>query len=174
MAIPEPAQHQKVCFITIGATAGFDALIRASLSAPFLRALQSANYTHLTLQHGTSGAEIFSGFTASNAINSAGRYGLSITGFAFKKHGLGAEMRAAKGSGDSNTEGLVISHAGALSPLKPFGYFSYSAIAYMCPKVLGLSSLHCASPYPSSWCQILIYCIITRWSWQISSPNKDT
>lgn len=128
MAIPQLAQHQKVCFITIGATAGFDALIRASLSAPFLCALQSANYTHLTLQHGTSGAEIFSAFTASNAVNSAGRYGLSITGFDFNTHGLGAEMRAAKGSGDSSTEGLVISHAGVLSPLHTFAYFSYSTV----------------------------------------------
>ena len=99
--------------MTVGATANFDALIKAVLSPPFLKALQTSDYTDLVLQHGKGGGKIFQDFAAENPPNSKGRYGLDIIGFGFNKAGLDVEMRAAKGKG--NAEGIVISHAGVPS-----------------------------------------------------------
>ncbi len=101
---------RKVCFVTIGATAGFDSLITASLSTPFLEALRAQSYTDLRLQHGKDGRSILE---EHNNISpaSTGKQELNISGFDFKKQGLGVEMKAAKGGSDG-VEGVVISHAG--------------------------------------------------------------
>lgn len=107
----------RTCFVTIGATARFDSLIKAVLSPPFLQSLHDSGYTALMLQHGTEGSQIYNEFIAANKGGSEGRYGLDISGFDFNKRGLGAEMQAAKGRADM-AEGVVISHAGVLdSPI---------------------------------------------------------
>ena len=103
---------QKVCFVTVGATASFDALIQATLSPPFLEALKSYNYTHLRLQHGKDGQKVLEQFDTTNR----GVQDINISGFDFNKQGLGAEMRAAKGEGN-RVEGVVVSHAGSTSHL---------------------------------------------------------
>ena len=99
---------QKVCFVTIGATASFDSLLRAAVHPSFLDALKECGYTDLRLQYGKTGKGI---------LQEAKRQkisGLELTGFDFNKQGLGAEMRAAKGE-DGRVEGVVISHAGSLA-----------------------------------------------------------
>ncbi|MCJ1435390.1 N-acetylglucosaminyldiphosphodolichol N-acetylglucosaminyltransferase catalytic subunit alg13 [Xylographa pallens] len=96
-----PPPPQKLCFLTVGATAPFDALISAALSAPFLAALRAAAYTDLLLQHGAS--QVFNPLAAAAAGK---EHGLTVRGFAFNREGLGREMRAAR-------EGCVVSHAGA-------------------------------------------------------------
>lgn len=101
----------RTCFVTIGATARFDSLLKVALSPSFLRSLYASGYTALVLQYGAEGAHIFNNFITSNNVGSEGRYGLDISGFDFNKRGLGAEMRAAKG-GAGMAEGVVISHAG--------------------------------------------------------------
>lgn len=103
----------KVCFVTIGATAGFDSLIRAALSAPFLYALRALRYTDLRLQHGKDGRWILDEYRGNSTpgITGTGKQELTISGFDFKKQGLGSEMMAAKGGSDG-VEGVVISHAG--------------------------------------------------------------
>ncbi|MCJ1385665.1 N-acetylglucosaminyldiphosphodolichol N-acetylglucosaminyltransferase catalytic subunit alg13 [Xylographa soralifera] len=101
---------QKLCFLTVGATAPFDTLVSASLSAPFLAALRAASYTDLLVQHGSS--HVFNPRTAAEAGK---KYGLTIRGFEFNREGLGREMRAAKGEG--GVEGCVVSHAGSGSIL---------------------------------------------------------
>lgn len=106
-------KRRRFCFVTIGASAKFDALIKAALSPPCLRALQRLGYTHLVLQHGIEGGAIYRDFITANQAGSQGRQGLEIVGFDFNKQGLGAEMKAAKGNGDDNIMGVVISHAGA-------------------------------------------------------------
>jgi beta-1,4-N-acetylglucosaminyltransferase len=101
---------KKLCFVTIGATASFDELIKSVLSNPFLEALKTANYTDLLLQHGLEGQKILDEFKKLSSANNE-TSDIRVNGFAFNKKGLGEEMRAAKGGADS-AEGVVISHAG--------------------------------------------------------------
>ena len=107
----ERVRAKKLCFVTIGATASFDGLIRETLSEPFLEALQEAGYSDLLLQHGKEGRKILEDFTRKSKAGSKEWHGLNVNGFDFNKMGLGREMRAAKGE-DANPEGVVISHAG--------------------------------------------------------------
>lgn len=96
---------QKLCFVTIGATAGFDSLIRAAINPEFLRALKDCGYTDLRLQHGKTGHSIL------QELRLHENFGIRISGFDFNKQGLGDEMRSAKGD-KGRQEGAVISHAG--------------------------------------------------------------
>lgn len=107
----------RTCFVTIGATARFDSLIKAALSPPFLQSLHDSGYTALVLQHGAQGSQIYNEFIDANKGGSEGRYGLDISGFDFNKRGLGVEMQAAKGRAGM-AEGVVISHAGSGSILE--------------------------------------------------------
>ena len=110
----QDSRPRKLCFVTIGATAAFDALIKAALSPPFLAALKISGYTDLQLQHGKDGRLILEEFRESYGAKSEEEHGIVVTGFDFNKQGLGSEMRAAKGE-DNRIEGVVISHAGMLS-----------------------------------------------------------
>ena len=110
----------KLCLVTIGATADFDSLIRATLDAKFLNTLRKANYTHLRLQHGRGGKKILDDFLDMHEPADGVFKGLSITGFDFKSNGLVSDMSEARGSLDNSTEGVVISHAGtSISPFSP-------------------------------------------------------
>ncbi|KAL8739208.1 MAG: hypothetical protein Q9181_000099 [Wetmoreana brouardii] len=104
---------QKVCFVTIGATAAFDQLLEAVLTPQFLQALQGSGYTTLSLQYGKNGQKIL---RDSEAFELAKNHGIEITGFDFNKQGLGQEMWAVK-AGEDRAEGVVISHAGSGSIL---------------------------------------------------------
>ncbi|KAL9585579.1 MAG: hypothetical protein Q9212_001439 [Teloschistes hypoglaucus] len=86
---------QRVCFVTIGATAAFDKLLKAVLTPVFLQALQALNYTTLSLQYGKNGAKILEDCDVSANSNS---YGIEITGFDFNRKGLGQEMWCCSGS----------------------------------------------------------------------------
>ena len=103
---------KKLCFVTIGATASFDALIAAALSQEFLGTLREAGYTDLLLQHGDEGRKRFEDFIVQHRRDSPERQGLNLNGFDFNRKGLGREMRSAKGENGA-VEGVVISHAGA-------------------------------------------------------------
>ncbi len=105
---------QKVCFVTVGATASFNSLIKATLSPPFLEALKTHDYTDLRLQHGKHGQQVIEEFRRSNHATNEAVQDLSISGFDFNRQGLGSEMRAAKGEG-GRAEGVVVSHAGTSS-----------------------------------------------------------
>ena len=107
---------RKTCFVTIGATASFNSLIRATLGTKFLTALKQHGYTDLRLQHGSEGGKILDELCTSQHIVKAEENGLKISGFDFNKQGLGIEMKAAKG-GSGSSEGVVISHAGKSSHL---------------------------------------------------------
>jgi beta-1,4-N-acetylglucosaminyltransferase len=111
----EPAgSPSKTCFVTIGATAGFDALLSAALEASFLDSLRDHEYTDLLLQYGNEGVAIFNDFISKSEPGSKTRKGIRVNGFAFNDLGLGQEMRTAKGE-HGVLEGVVISHAGMLS-----------------------------------------------------------
>jgi len=102
----------KVCFVTIGATASFDALIQACFQPDFIDALAAANYTALLVQYGRDGQRLFEELSSTQEPKS-----IVTRGFDFNSKGLGDEMRAAKGTrekGRESAEGGVVSHAGKL------------------------------------------------------------
>ena len=101
----------KLCFVTIGATAGFDSLIRAVLSETFIHELEAQGYTDLLIQHGNDESGVYRKFQDALRVGSRKIGRLNIRGFSFNVAGLGQEMRAAKGGMDGK-EGVVISHAG--------------------------------------------------------------
>lgn len=129
-ASPGGIKPQKVCFVTVGATASFDSLIKATLSPPFLEALKTYHYTELRLQHGKDGQKILEHFKEDYSSSSEGVQDLLVSGFDFNRQGLGSEMRAAKGE-NNGVEGVVISHAGT-SPLLPF---LMRLQAYVCKRI---------------------------------------
>jgi len=113
---PKP---QKLCFVTIGATAPFNSLLAAVLNASFFEALYIAGYTDLLIQYGHEGAKLFDEASFMYPPESRQRFGLNLVGFNFNSGGLGQEMRRAKGDRNlGTTEGVVISHAGTESPIK--------------------------------------------------------
>lgn len=102
----------KVCFVTIGATARFDSLITAVLNSPFLQALQAMAYTHLSIQYGKEGANLYRDFVKVNPTGSEGQHGLEIDGFDFKTEGLRDQYKSVKGDQTARSTGVVLSHAG--------------------------------------------------------------
>ena len=134
------APPRKRCFVTIGATAPFDRLLRAVLTPDFLRTLRAHGYTELRVQYGKEGRAIFDAFTQRREDDGdEGEDGSlahaplvpHVSGFAFKEDGLGEEMRAvARGGGHegtggppvTTTEGVVVSHAGSGSVLDAMRY----------------------------------------------------
>lgn len=105
---------RKICFVTIGATASFDRLLRAVLERSFLEALHHADYTGLIVQYGKEGGKaIYEGFLARDGGKVQEKLGIEITGFDFKVNGIEQDMHIAKGiPGNGSDGGLVISHAG--------------------------------------------------------------
>lgn len=102
---------QRICFVTIGATAAFDQLLHAVLTSQFLQTLRALGYTNLLLQYGAAGHSILESFEAKVASGEADNHGIDISGFDFNKLGLGQEMSSVKAVKD-RAEGVVISHAG--------------------------------------------------------------
>lgn len=101
----------KVCFVTVGATAPFDALVHEVLSESFLQALKRNHYTNIVVQHGREGATIDEFGT--NASDIKAQHGIDVEGFDFKTDGLAAEFRQTKAcKNDKREEGVVVSHAG--------------------------------------------------------------
>jgi len=110
--IGKNALRRKICFVTIGATASFDALIEACLDSTFLSALATHQYSELVIQYGKEGQVILDRLAPQQEGRRVAQ-GMKISGFDFKSEGLNADMRAAKGRhGTDDAEGVVISHAG--------------------------------------------------------------
>lgn len=107
------SRPRKVCFVTIGATASFQALIRATISSSFCHSLEQNHYTDLIVQYGADGDGLFQSLLQAMA-SSEQRIGVNVTGFGLDTNGLGQYMNLAKtGGDDSGVEGLVVSHAGS-------------------------------------------------------------
>ncbi|KAK2753068.1 N-acetylglucosaminyldiphosphodolichol N-acetylglucosaminyltransferase catalytic subunit alg13 [Onygenales sp. PD_40] len=110
----ESPKHAKLCFVTVGATASFNALVREVLGDPFLEALRLNGYTDLLIQYGQLGEAVFQEFKRDNETTVKEKYGLNIDGFDFNLAGLKNEILATKANPDTNQEeGLVVSHAGS-------------------------------------------------------------
>ena len=102
------ASRERYCFVTVGATAAFDALIRAVLEPTFLRSLAKHGYTNLLIQFGKDGRELFT--SLAEAAGKSGTYGLTVQGFDLTKQ-LRETMRITSGVA-GRLEGVVICHAG--------------------------------------------------------------
>ena len=117
---PGSSREHKTCFVTVGATAPFDALIKAVLEPKFLQALRKANYTKLQIQHGHESEDnLFTRLSRQAEVSELCKNSnLELTGFGFDKDGLDRYMRGAKGNAprgqgtEDAGEGAVISHAG--------------------------------------------------------------
>ncbi|KAI9805641.1 MAG: N-acetylglucosaminyldiphosphodolichol N-acetylglucosaminyltransferase catalytic subunit alg13 [Piccolia ochrophora] len=104
MDLQDPPRSRP-CLVTIGATAGFNSLISATLHPTFLAALRDAHYTELIIQYGKEGQAIFNGYL-SRLSNTD--FGVKITGYDFKEKGMMLHMAKIRDKG-----GVVISHAGS-------------------------------------------------------------
>lgn len=88
----------KIAFVTVGATAPFNALVSACLSSTVIAALCTQGYTDLRIQYG-AGRSIFEQRLATTI---GSRHSVSVSGFDFADS-LREEIAAAD---------LIISHAG--------------------------------------------------------------
>ncbi|KAI6814501.1 hypothetical protein KC315_g13396 [Hortaea werneckii] len=122
------SSSSKTCFVTIGATASFAALIRSALSPDTLSALGKLGYTDLVVQYGQDGQELFD--SAMQQVKTAGSSSnVNVTGFDLDQAGLGKYMRQAKGGGArGGQEGVVVSHAAAFSPSIPLSLLGSGTI----------------------------------------------
>ena len=104
-----PSKKTKSCFVTVGATAPFDELIKAILEPKFLKALHDADYTELLVQHGYEGqGNLFNRLIGQPNVSEFCKSSkLKVSGFGFDKDGLDNYLRGAKDCG-----GAVMSHAG--------------------------------------------------------------
>ncbi|KAF2223994.1 glycosyltransferase family 28 C-terminal domain-containing protein [Elsinoe ampelina] len=111
-------QIKRTCFVTIGATAAFEGLVRAVLRPDFLQALKRHHYTDLVVQFGAGGDDLFESCQAqarsvSPDVDSSTLFGIKIEGFPVDTNGLDLYMKRAKAGKDSESrEGCIISHAG--------------------------------------------------------------
>jgi UDP-N-acetylglucosamine transferase subunit ALG13 len=109
---------QKTCFVTVGATASFEALVRAIYQPHFLHALAEHGYTDLTIQCGKGGKELCDMLLAE--AKDHGPYGIGVATFEFTQNMM-QEMRVAKAEG-GREEGVVLCHAGTLISMKSWRY----------------------------------------------------
>ncbi|KAK5245601.1 N-acetylglucosaminyldiphosphodolichol N-acetylglucosaminyltransferase catalytic subunit alg13 [Exophiala xenobiotica] len=118
MANPIQARvSAKRCFVTIGATAPFNSLIKGVLATDFIRELQRAGYTELRIQYGDhEGEAIFTARKDELKTTLEADIKVDVTGFGFDRTGLNKEIAAVKGH-SAETEGMIISHAGSGSVL---------------------------------------------------------
>ena len=105
------SQTSKGCFVTVGATASFDNLVSAVLTAKFLSSLQNSGYTSLVIQYGKSGANFYSSCLRKAEKEFGGKVPLTVEGFDFKT-GDFREYIESVVCGQNG--GLLIAHAGKL------------------------------------------------------------
>ncbi|KAF4181370.1 hypothetical protein CNMCM7927_000678 [Aspergillus lentulus] len=85
----------KVCFVTVGATASFEELVRAALDPSFVTALEKNGYSHLLVQYGKNAA-IYDNFLKQYPPERRPWRRIDIGGFSFHEHGLGGEFALAQ------------------------------------------------------------------------------
>jgi beta-1,4-N-acetylglucosaminyltransferase len=112
----ETSRPEKICFVTVGATASFNRLVSTVLQPHFLSTLRKAEFTHLRIQHGEGGRQPFDFFMTAVGDRVQADTGIKVSGFDFNKAGLHDELKAVKG-GHGGVEGTVVSHAGSGSIL---------------------------------------------------------
>lgn len=103
------SQPDKLCFVTVGATASFHLLLQAVLEQAFWDALHRSGYTHLLIQYGKDGRSLYE----ESLGKVSNRHGIQISGFDFNHEGLDGEMALCQCNPSENRSGgMIISHAG--------------------------------------------------------------
>lgn len=97
---------EKICFVTVGATASFDDLIRAVIDRKFILELIKAGYTKIVVQYGKTGSALFH-----ECQQKAGPVDIEIEGFDFKSGDFRDAVEVVTAS-DRRKEGVMIAHAG--------------------------------------------------------------
>lgn len=114
-----PGPPTKTCFVTVGATASFNALLAEVLEDSFLSALSKQGFTDLRLQCGKDGITLWAQFAQEYSPDHPRRHGLEISAFDFNVKGLDGELMELKADDVLNrVDGLVVSHAGEF-PSRP-------------------------------------------------------
>jgi len=127
--MPDPnPKREKICLVTVGATAPFNALVRAALTPQFLSSLSSHGYTTLVIQYGQLGPQHFTELVSE--LRDEEKQGIEIHGFDFGRGTSwsnllramkgdhtgwvvrGSEEKAKEKLGRRRERGIVISHAG--------------------------------------------------------------
>jgi hypothetical protein len=142
----------KVCFVTVGATASFEELVRAALDPAFVTALEKNGYSHLMIQYGKNAA-IFQNFLKQYPPGRRPWQRIDVNGFSFHEHGLGGEFALAQADiSKGRSGGVVISHAGMI--IFPGLHLPISDMEAC--QDLALSSRFYEWASPSSLCPILL------------------
>lgn len=102
----------RLCLVTVGATASFKRLIREALSAPFLAQLARYRYTHLLVQYGKDGEDVWDEFKENFPQGCEQLKGVIVGGFDFRQD-LWQYMRLAVKE-KNQALGIIISHAGMI------------------------------------------------------------
>lgn len=127
--MPDPnAKPEKICLVTVGATAPFNALVRAALAPQFLSSLSKHEYTSLVIQYGQLGPRHFT--ELASELKDEEKHGIEIHGFDFGRGAswsdllramkgdhtgwavAGSEDKAKEKSSRRRARGVVVSHAG--------------------------------------------------------------
>jgi beta-1,4-N-acetylglucosaminyltransferase len=98
----------KLCFVTVGATAAFRKLLEQVLTSDFTKTLAGHGYTHLLVQYGKDGKELFDEFAA----NLEAHNGLTFGGFDFQPSIDGFMLQTVERKVYDRERGLIICHAG--------------------------------------------------------------
>ncbi|KAJ5779627.1 hypothetical protein N7457_007347 [Penicillium paradoxum] len=98
----------KMCFVTVGATASFKKLLEQVLSSQFLEILAKREYTHLLVQYGKDGQQIFQSFVDSEQPC----HGITLGGFDFQPSIDDYLMMTVERERHDQKRGLIICHAG--------------------------------------------------------------
>lgn len=106
----------KLCFVTVGATASFEKLLEQVLTSKFLETLAERHYTHLLIQYGKNGEEIYQSFLES----AQSHHGIILGGFDFKPTIESEMMMTVEREKRQQERGLIICHAGMT-----YGLFSH-------------------------------------------------
>lgn len=112
-AQPTPADRR--CFVTVGATAGFGALLEEVGSPDFLRCLADHGFTSLAVQCGPD-YDAFQEHIA--GLSDQDRHGVDIRCFGYTAD-MNEYMLACRGEANVRRAGCVISHGGMFAFLLP-------------------------------------------------------
>lgn len=122
----------KVCFVTVGATASFEKLLREVLSERFVSKLKDTGFTHLVVQYGKDGQKLWEEFILNipnppvpgpgvDANNMPEEKELLLNGFDFQEDLDDCISLVMEKPADNQVLGLMICHAGKYLYL-PLGF----------------------------------------------------
>lgn len=113
--IEHPSLPGRRCFVTVGATASFRALVEEVSTPTFLRSLAQHGYTRLDVQCGPD-YQLFE--QRVNSLGDEDKHGIAIGMFAYTD-AMASYMLNCRGEANVRPAGCVISHGGEFPRLTP-------------------------------------------------------